>query len=328
MAAEVESMAYGGEVPWHGLGVSLGDETVPPWEILKKASLDWGVKKQAMFSQVMKDGKVDELPILDYFSLIRDVDHQVLGICGKEYQPFQNIEVFDFFNKFTEAGKMKMHIAGSLQNGKYVWALAQLTDGQFKLIGDDINYSYLLMVSPHVWGKSMTIMFTSVRVVCWNTLNMALGKHVTERFRILHNRTFPELKAQAQDIVEQAMIMKQVYHDNAVLLASVAAKKEQVLEYAARLVSPNAIDSAGALDPNDMNDAARKIIYNFEHGPGSQLQSAKGTWWGAFNGVTRLIDFQQGRSGQDKRLYDSWLGAKSKLKVQALELAYEYAKAA
>lgn len=322
MAANVESMAYNGAVPWHGLGVPV-KENLTPAEILVAASLNWSVRREGIVTSV--SGQT----MLDHYALVRDVDNQILGICGKEYQPFQNSEVFDFFTKFVEAGKMEMHIAGSLLNGKYIWALAKIKDGQFNLMGDDPNYSYLLMVSPHVWGKAMTLLFTSVRVVCWNTMNMALSRIIAERFRILHNRTFPELKAAAQDTIEQVLVVKEKYAQQALLLAQAKAEKDQALEYFARLVSPKALDSFSKIsDLNELNDNARRIIYNFEKGPGAELVSAKGTWWGAFNAVTRFVDHQQGRSGQDKRLYDSWLGIKSKLKHQALDLAIEYAEAA
>lgn len=324
MAALVETMAYRSEeTPWHGLGVPIvGVQT--PQEILKTASLDWRVLKQAMYSIV--DG--DEIAMLDHYALIRDVDQQVLGICGKEYQPFQNTEVFDFFNKFTQAGQMDMEVAGSLQNGKYIWALAKVREAEFTLMGNDHNYTYLLLSSPHVWGKALNILFTSIRVVCWNTIQRALANSVATRFRMLHNRPWSEVKGVAQDTIELAIEQKKILADMAQVLASVPSPKDDVVKYMAQILSPKNLEDDEVIEIYDLNDNARRAIGNYEHGPGAHLESAAGTWWGAFNAVTRLVDHQYGRSGADKRLYDAWLGTRSKIKTQALELAYTYATAA
>jgi hypothetical protein len=137
--------------PWHGLAVPIVGKPTPQ-EILQTASLNWQVKKQAMFS--VFEG--EEIALLDYYALIRDVDHQVLGICGKEYQPFQNTEVFEFFNKFIEAGQMDMEVAGSFQNGKYIWALAKVRAAEFTLMGNDHNYTYCYSVHPMSGEKRST----------------------------------------------------------------------------------------------------------------------------------------------------------------------------
>lgn len=324
MTTLVESVPYRSEeTPWHGLAVPvIGKPSAQ--EILKNASLDWQVKKQAMFS--VFEG--EEIAMLDHYALIRDVDRQVLGICGKEYQPFQNTEVFDFFNTFIEAGQMDMEIAGSFQNGKYIWALAKVRAAEFTLMGNDHNYTYLLLSSPHVWGKALNILFTSLRISCYNTLQRALASKLTGRFRMLHNRPWSEVKGVAQDTIEQAMEQKRLFAADARFLAETPALKEEVTEFVAKLLSPKSIEDDGTIEFHELNDAARRTLWNFEHAPGAHLASAEGTWWGAFNAVTRFVDHQYGRSGADKRLFEAWLGTRTKIKTQALELAYDYAKAA
>jgi phage/plasmid-like protein (TIGR03299 family) len=309
--------------PWHGLAVPIVGKPTPQ-EILQTASLNWQVKKQAMFS--VFEG--EEIALLDHYALIRDVDRQVLGICGKEYQPFQNTEVFEFFNKFIEAGQMDMEVAGSFQNGKYIWALAKVRAAEFTLMGNDHNYTYLLLSSPHVWGKALNILFTSIRISCYNTLQRALASKLTSRFRMMHHRPWSEVKSVAQDTIELAIEQQKLLAVGAQFLAEAPAEESQVIEYVSKLLSPNSMEEGSVLEIHDLNDAAQRALHNLKYAPGAHLPAAEGTWWGAFNSVTRFIDHQHGRSGADKRLFEAWLGNKSRVKVQALELAYEYAKAA
>jgi len=117
MSHEVETMAYANETPWHGLGTPVADNLTPA-QMLNAAGLNWQVKKKALV--------VDELDhtLTSHYALVRDTDNKILGVCGSDYTPTQNQDVFEFFDKFCKAGDMKMETAGSLHGGKIVWGLA------------------------------------------------------------------------------------------------------------------------------------------------------------------------------------------------------------
>ena len=110
MSHEVETMAYANETPWHGLGTPVADNLTPA-QMLEAAGLNWQVKKKALV--------VDELDhvLSSHYALVRDTDSKILGVCGSDYNPTQNQEVFEFFDKFCKAGDMKMETAGSLHGG-------------------------------------------------------------------------------------------------------------------------------------------------------------------------------------------------------------------
>lgn len=331
MSHEIESIAYDKGVPWHGLGYKVTNLT--PDQMLQAANLDWTVSKRPIFVAEHPNFKtlptLYNLPFPNLFALVRDSDNRVLGPCGPRYTPFQNSEVMDFFNKFTEAGHMQMEVAGSLKGGTWIWALARILDGSFDLMGGDMNYTYLLLVSPHVWSEAATIMFTSVRVVCWNTLTRALNKKITEKFRLLHTQPFSQLKDVAQISVEQAMLEKQIFAAKAKVLAESKVKMyTDVYRYYGQLVLRKTKAEVDTIDILELGKSrgVHTMMSNYHAGPGARLESANGTWWGAFNGVTRYIDHQKGRGDRGQALYNAWLAHSDAVtKRKALELAYEYA---
>lgn len=319
MAHEVETMAYAGEKPWHGLGKEVpGDLT--PKQMLKAAGLDWTVSKQPMF---LKGGA--EIP--DQYALVRDTDQKVLSVVGSIYKPTQNEQVLEFFRKFTEAGNMDMETAGSLQGGKYVWALARLK-ADFTLGKDDEMKSYLLFCNPHLYGYSRTIKFTSVRVVCWNTVCMALGEHIAadgkkqRAYSIPHSIDFDaEMQAKVEESLGLGIEQAKEFEQAARLLSKKKFKSEKVEKYFADILNYDPEKAKRKLDGSVREPAMlNKFREALETSPGADLKSAKGTWWGALNAVTYVVDHQVGRT-RDGALSSAWLGQYAEHKTKALKLA-------
>ena len=186
MAHAVETMAYAGEVPWHGLGVKVEDNLTPD-EMLVAAGLDWTVSKRHLFthSEPSVDNSKEVIPVNDYYVLVRDSDNKTFGPCGPKFVPSQNADAFKFFEKFTSVGDMSMDTAGALKGGEQVWGLAKINDG-FTLPGDDRVLGYLLVSVSHKWGKANEIRFTPIRVVCNNTLTYALADKTRPSFKMPH----------------------------------------------------------------------------------------------------------------------------------------------
>ena len=168
MVAAVETMAYAGEVPWHGLGVPVTND-LTPIQMMKKADLNWTVHEAE--SYVRFEGK--EIPT-GLKSLVRSSDGKILTNVGADWNPCQNETAFEFFTEFVMNGDMEMHTAGSLRGGQMVWALAKVKDS-FEIFGGDKIDSYLLFSNPHQYGKSIDVRFTPIRVVSNNTLTLSLG---------------------------------------------------------------------------------------------------------------------------------------------------------
>ena len=314
MSHMVETMAYANEVPWHGLGTKVSDALTPE-QMMIAAELDWTVSRRKIVTEC-------GLKTNDWALLVRDSDNKILGPCGKNYIPIQNSEVFSFFDKFVKAGAMKMETAGSLDDGRQVWGLAAINKGFCLPGGDEVN-GYLLFSQPHIWGKSMTIMFTPIRVVCNNTLTMALGQR-SNRFTMPHVRIFDQDVAQkAEAALGLASGHLEAFKVTSELLARVAYDEKQVSKYITQLFQPALI-----LDCEDRSLWAKTAdeVYNCIHTqPGAKM--SEGTWWSALNAVTYYVDHKAGRD-RDASLQSAWFGPRAALKRKALDLAVEYAQAA
>lgn len=317
MVAAVESMAYAGETPWHGLGNSVSNNLTPK-QMCKKAGCDWGIELQDMY---LKSGH----RVPDAKALVRDKDNRILSVVGSGYKPLQNEEAFDFFKKFVQAGHMTMETAGSLQDGKYIWVLAKI-NADFKLgKGDEIK-NYLLMCSPHVHGKAMTMLYTAVRVVCWNTLTAALRGNGA-LFRMPHSQSFDYYTRNAAEqalglVTNQAKEFKEA----STLLSKKSINEKKLNEYFFQVLE---FDPAKADQLKGGGVREPRMLPMFKHAyvnaPGQDLGAAHGTLWGAFNAVSYVTDHEVGRT-RDTALRSAWLGQNAQLKRKAFNIALDMAK--
>lgn len=165
MAANVETMFSVRETPWHGLGTII-QEAPTSEEALKLAGLDWNVIQ----SDVIAKGTLEQ--IQGFKVNIRDTDRKVLGLVTDRYKIVQNKEAFAFTDALLGEG-VKYETAGSLASGKRVWMLAKL-EGQ--KITDELIDPYLVFTNSHDGSGAIRVAITPVRVVCQNTLNLALSK--------------------------------------------------------------------------------------------------------------------------------------------------------
>ena len=163
MAANVESMFYTRTAPWHGLGVRV-EEVLGSKEALNQAGLDWKVEQTDVYA-----ASGERIP--GYKANIRDIDRSVLGIVGDRYKIVQNEEAFAFTDGLLGEG-VKYETAGSLAGGKIVWMLAKIPE-KYIISGDAIE-PYLVFCNSHDGSGAIRVAMTPVRVVCQNTLNLAL----------------------------------------------------------------------------------------------------------------------------------------------------------
>lgn len=164
MPANVESMFYVRQAPWHGLGVRV-EEAPSSQDALRLSGLDWQVVQQAITT-------TEGVPIPGYKANLRDTDHQVLGVVTDRYRVVQNAEAFAFTDGLLGEG-VRYETAGSLQNGRKIWLLAKLPD-KYIIEGDQID-PYLVFSNSHDGSGSIKVAMTPIRVVCQNTLNLALS---------------------------------------------------------------------------------------------------------------------------------------------------------
>ena len=311
MVNGVAQMAYAGELPWHGLGTQVSDD-ISTDGMMEAAGLDWSVTKQPMY--YMDDlGEMGEVP--GKSALIRSSDNKVMDIVGSDWNPVQNAEAFEFFREFVDSGDMKMHTAGSLKDGKMVWALAKVNDGfTIKTAqGEDSVESYLLFSNPHQYGKSIDVRFTPIRVVCNNTLTLSLNQNVDQYVRMGHQRPFNAEDAMAT--LGMAHKKLETYKEAAEYLCQKSYTSEQMVDYFNQ-VFPSASDR-----DSNKSRVAQEVMHTQA---GANL--GEGTFWQLYNTTTYMADHTLGRNS-DTRLQSSWYGSNANMKKKALELAVEMANA-
>ena len=342
MAHAVETMAYAGETPWHGLGVKVEDNLTPQ-EMLVAAGLDWTVSKRHLFTHADPDVNAsdDLIGVENYSVLVRDSDNKTFGPCGPRFIPSQNADAFEFFKKFTDAGDMKMETAGSLKGGEQVWGLANISE-DFTLPGDDRVLGYLLVSVSHKWGKSNEIRFTPIRVVCNNTLTMALADSGRIGFRMPHVRALDsEVFVAAEQALGLAGDRMKEFKEAAEFLSSKQFDKDSIVNYVADLFQPDLLKAQEEIE--NMSDTRMianrqtmveefkrtpSLVYQaIDQQPGAKLKSSNGTWWGVMNAVTFVVDHKWGHD-RDASLHNAWFGGRASLKQRAMNKAIEYARAA
>lgn len=318
MAHELEmvngqaSMAYTGEVPWHGLGNKVPDDLTPA-QMLEAAGLDWTVSTKACYTRI--GGKHTRI---DRQALVRDSDESILDIISNDWKPMQNIDAFEFFNDFVGAGDMKMETAGALKDGKIVWALARVNESFEICGGKDRVDAFLHFTNPHSYGSSIDVRFTPIRVVCNNTLTLSLATKSKNVVKVNHRREFD-----AEYVKETLGIAKQKledYREVAEFLSNRRYTNEDIVEYFTRIFP---ITSAKKAKENELSRNAKLAINEIvDQQPGADF--GRGSFWQLFNAVTYMTDHVVGHSA-DTRLTSAWYGANKNLKSKALDLAVEMA---
>ena len=318
MAHNVETMAYAGEVPWHGLGVPVSNDLTPN-QMMKKAGLDWTVEQVNSYVTV-GDKKIPT----GMKALVRSSDNKVLTNIGQVWNPVQNEDAFNFFSEYVLKGDMEMHTAGSLKGGQLVWALAKVKES-FDLFGGDTVESYLLFSNPHKYGFSIDVRFTPIRVVCNNTLSLSLEAKAERSVKVGHRTEFNADEVKKALGIASAKLSQ--YKEMAEFLGSKRYNIDNLIEYY-NTVFPRTADKRvqnQELSVETLSKNAKAAFDAVELQPGAKY--AEGSWWQAFNSVTYVTDHLQGRN-PDNRLYSSWFGGNQIRKRDALKTALEFAEVA
>lgn len=297
-------------VPWHSLGVPVGDDMTPE-EMMNAAGLNWTVSKVDTFID-FKGEKVKT----GTQALVRDTDGKILTQVGPGWNPVQNKDAFDFFTDFVSKGDMIMDTAGSLKDGRIVWALADVRDG-FTLFGGDEVKGYLLFSNPHLYGKSIDVKFVLTRVVCNNTIAVALNEKGQPSVRVNHRAKFDAERV--KEVLGLSHRKVESFKEAAEFLGSKQTNVVNIKDYFGKVFG------FSEKEDQHLSRTAEMVMDLVETQPGAEFK--KGSYWQLFNAVTYACDHKLGRSN-DTRLESTWFGTNAKRKLDALNLAVEMAKAA
>jgi len=282
MAHEVEHMAFAHEVPWHGLGTQVRtDQTLEEWR--DAARLNWGVGMQPIYVEAA-GGTHQRIP--RHMAVMRDSDNRVFDVVSERFKPVQNESILEFFRYFCDAGGATMETLGSLKEGRIVWGLANLGTG-FVLPDGDAVKGYILLQTRHEAGYATVARTTPIRVVCANTMAMAMtdGNGV-DRGRFPHTEVFnPKAAAEA---CELARVQFSRFEKDANILRSLRISDEDAKRILLPAYQPPGYDAETADEAvrDKVNALLDRILLIGKEGPGGDVSA--GTAWGVLNGVTYM----------------------------------------
>ena len=306
----VETMAYAGEKPWHGLGNKL--TTLLPLDVWKRqAGMDWTIEESEVryITGSQTVGAIHSFP--EQKVLYRSDTKRPLAVVSKRFQVVQPKEVLEFYRDLTEHAGFELETAGVLKEGRKFWALAR-TGQSAMLKGKDQVNGYLLLATACDGSLATTAQFTSVRVVCNNTLQIALGDN-RGAVKVPHRSEFNA------DAVKQQL---------GITVAPWNRFVSKMKDLVACPVDPDSVDGllrralvypgqSGA--PAVVNEQAVRSVRALYDGGGrgAQLASSRGTAWGLLNSVTEYVDHHRRARSDDHRREAAWFGQGAQFKQRA-----------
>jgi len=321
MAHEIESMAYAGATPWHRLGKKVeGDATRNGSDFMVAAGMDWEAHKKPLY---IKDDNGDFQVTQDSFAVIRNTDNKYLGTVGAQWDPIQPKFVFDWFQPIVDKGFALYETAGSLRDGRVIFALAKLTAGQGEVVKGDNIERYCLLSTSFDGTLSTRCGFTNVRVVCANTLAIAHDRKNTgnQLLRVKHSPNAKDVLLKIQQTMDLANKQFVATMDTYRFLAkSKIVNKNDLKEYVMKVldITPDDNDTLSTRQANRVQQIV-DLTYN---GTGAEI--SQGTWWNAYNAVTEYLSHSAGRN-EDNRYSSLWFGTGADQNRRALELAIQVA---
>ena len=321
-----DSMAFTNDLPWHGLGQKLPvGSNIDVWA--ERAHLQWTVE-EADVQFAGYDGFRDSKILANYNDrkvLFRSDTGMPLEVVSQGYNVVQPIEVLDFYRDLVDMHGFVMETAGSLDDGRRVWALAKAGD-DFRIMGQDVMQPYLMFCTSFDKTLSTTIMPTTVRVVCNNTLSFAYddGESKFQTIKVPHSRKFDAKQVKIDmGLVNGSFLTFMEYAET---MAVQKISKKEAVAYFVELLHTNG-------DPEDYSDVFGKpskekalgdMIKLYDSGAGADLESANGSLWGAINAVTAWVDHDKPARSSNNRFKNGQFGEGASIKKKAQALADDY----
>ena len=236
----------------------------------------------------------------------------LLGVVSKRYRPLQNNEAFKFFDPIVGEGNAYYETAGSLGQGERIWVMAKLP-GAIEVVRGDECWKYLLLSNTHTGSGSVIVKFTSVRVVCQNTLMLAM-EDGQRAFRVRHSKI---MKHRLDEVANLISAFQKIYMEAEELFKRLTQIQmtKVILENYLEGIFPRTKEQKDhkAYPPRWLH-----IQDLFESRPDLQLPGVKGTLWGAYNAITQFEDYKQTREDEENesRLERTWFGTSADTKLK------------
>ena len=313
MAHLIQTMAYRGETPWHGLGNPLSDkQPLAVW--LREAGMDWEIQSSPVLFQSTNHLR----PFKDAKVLYRSDSGEALSVVSNRYQEVQPRAVLEFYRDLVDLGGFELETAGVLKGGRKLWALAR-TGQETLLKGNDQVKAYLLLATACDGTLATTAQFTSVRVVCNNTLQMATG-NTAGAIKVPHSTRFD-----ADKVKQQLGLGVTTWQHFIADIHRLAVRPVNPFE--ARRYLMEVLGDPELAFHRQPNLKVLNHVFDLYagQGAGATFASAQDTAWGLVNAVTQFVDHERRARTPDNRLDSAWFGIGALIKQKALDEALKLA---
>jgi phage/plasmid-like protein (TIGR03299 family) len=302
------------EKPWHGLG-QIVQNRMTSQDAIIHSGLDFTVEKRPLY--VINDTKRKKVD--RHFATCRQDNDEILGIVGSQYQIVQNQEAFQFFDAIVGEGAAIYETAGVLGKGEIIFITAKLP--KTIRVQKDVVEQYLFITSSHDGTSSIRAAFTPVRIVCNNTLNLALSR-AGHMVNIRHTRNAHKSLIEAHKLM--GIVGKDADRLEALLnkMSHVRISDEQLRRMAEIAIMPNREQATSEMSTKLQNIVDNMLEYNFQNDT-QKTHECKGTLYGALNMVTGYYQNAviYDADNADARLKDTVLGNAARKGARALDLA-------
>lgn len=315
LGAPAIAYANDGQTPWHGLGQAVDPQAgIDEWR--KAGGLDWEAKRTPVVFSGMGDEYVswDEKHVL-----YRSDTGRPLSVVSKEYQMVQPEAILQFFKELADTAHFTIETVGSLKEGRRIWALGRI--GKDAMVMDDAVAPYVMLATSYDGSMATVAKFTSVRIVCNNTLQGALRNSDGNR-----SVTIPHSAIFSPELVRRELGIALDSWDRFIIQANrMANAKVSDRDMDSFLMELIESPSGRQYTPDQIRAGKgyQRIMSLFAGGQlGGESEAIHGTAWGLVNAVTQYVDHEQGRI-RDNRLNSAWFGAGNKFKEKAYVTAME-----
>lgn len=312
---------YAGEVPWHGIGTKLNNPATA-YEAIQAAKLNYVVSKRGLALQ--EEIFNPRVIVPKHFATFREDTLKVLGVVSHAYKIIQNVEAFNFFDTIIGEGQAVYHTAGALGLGERIWILAKLP-GKIVIKDNDIVDKYLLLMNSHDGTSALRMFFTPIRVVCQNTLTMAL-QDSNAGIAIRHTGDIKSKVAAAQQALGLANKAYADFEKDAMRLADRKLTQTEADMYFA-LIAFQGKKAELSVTSKLMETRYEHLLRLYRLAPGNDIPEVKETAWAAFNSVSYYTDhfkyLERATVIPERRLKNIWFGSGLEMKQRALKVALE-----
>lgn len=335
MAHEIDTTAGNaavfvtGQPAWHRLGTVI-EQAATSGEAIGLAGLDWTVEQWPLRA-FDPDEHAKEAGVPMAVANVRTDTGATLGVVGRRYRVFQNREAFDFMDALVGEKLAMYETAGALHGGRRVWMLARIPR-EHRAGPDDLIRPYVLLTNSHDGTGSLRMIPTTVRVVCQNTLTLALRGAGAEGLSVSHH---PKLESRVREAREKLGVVAARFDAFDAELHAMLARDLQVTEAEAYFRAFSGVDREHTSERQRLSRERMHgaFLANFDNDRNT-LPGVKHTAWAAYNAVSEWADHQQkvrGKTAAEKlnrRLDSVWFGQAHRLKQIAYRSALELAGAA